>query len=101
MSTVPMGWAGAIAVIVVAELTTKLVAGVPPKDTAVAPVKFAPVMITDVPPAGVPELGLTDVTVGVGVGTKVNWSLALTVELPVGVVTMTSIVPAASAGAVA
>ena len=36
--------------ICVAELTVKLVAAVPPKDTAVAPVKLVPVMTTEVPP---------------------------------------------------
>ena len=41
------------------ELTTKLVAGVAPKLTAVAPVKRVPVMVTLVPPAVGPKLGLT------------------------------------------
>jgi hypothetical protein len=42
----------------------KLVAGVLPKVTAVAPKKLEPVMVTLVPPAVVPEFGLTPVTVG-------------------------------------
>ena len=42
------------------------VAGLAPKFTAVAPVKFVPVTVTDVP-AG-PDDGLTPVTVGAGGG---------------------------------
>ena len=44
----------------------------PPKLTAVAPLKLVPVMTTEVPPDAVPDVGLTEVTVGVG---------ALTVKL--------------------
>jgi hypothetical protein len=62
-STVPADWAGEVAVIEVAELTVKLVAATDPKLTAVAPVKLVPVMVTDVPPAVIPRLGLTLVTV--------------------------------------
>ncbi len=46
--------AGETAVIWVSELTTKLAAAVPPKLTAVAPVKPVPVMTTLVPPAARP-----------------------------------------------
>ena len=42
----------------------KLVAAVAPKLTAVAPVKPVPVMVTEVPPASGPAVGLTAVTVG-------------------------------------
>ena len=42
----------------------KLVAAVAPNSTAVAPVKLVPVMVTDVPPAGGPLVGLMPVTVG-------------------------------------
>ena len=63
MSTVPVP-AGEVAVIWVAELTVKLVAGVAPNATAVAPVKPVPVMVTDVPPADGPDAGEIDVTVG-------------------------------------
>jgi hypothetical protein len=38
-----------MAVILVAELTVKELAGVPPKLTAVVPLKFEPVMLTEVP----------------------------------------------------
>src|ERR1700681_3051905 len=62
-STVPVP-AGETAVIDVAELTLKLVAAVGPKSTAVAPVKFVPVMLTDVPPPAGPPFGFTSVTVG-------------------------------------
>jgi hypothetical protein len=51
-------------VIWVAELTVNEVAGVPPKLTAVAPVRFVPVSTTVVPPAMGPELGATAVRVG-------------------------------------
>ena len=62
--TVPAASAGSTAVICVVELTVKLVAAVLPNITAVAPVKFVPVMTTEVPPATGPVLGLTAVTVG-------------------------------------
>jgi hypothetical protein len=39
-----------------------------PKFTADAPVKFVPVIVTDVPPALEPDDGLTPVTVGAGGG---------------------------------
>jgi hypothetical protein len=56
--------AGEIAVISVALSTTKLVTGVEPNLTAVARVKWSPVIVTLVPPAAGPEDGLTPVTVG-------------------------------------
>ncbi len=65
-----------------------------------APVKSVPVMVTTVPPWVVPEVGLTEVTVGAGV-TKVKWSAGEVAEVPAGVVTVVSTVPAASAGVVA
>jgi hypothetical protein len=51
----------------VALSTVKLVAAEPPKLAADAPVRFIPVMVTDVPPAVVPEVGDIDVMVGAGV----------------------------------
>jgi hypothetical protein len=65
MSTVPGASAGDVAVMDVAEFTVKDTAGVTPKSTAVAPVKFVPVMATTIvgPPAG-PVDGGTLVTVG-------------------------------------
>ena len=47
-----------------APLTEKVVAAVLPKSTAVAPVKFVPVMTTLVPPPARPLVGLSPVTVG-------------------------------------
>jgi hypothetical protein len=63
MSTVPDPL-GAVAVICVAVLTVKLSALVIPNCTAVAPAKFVPVIVTDVPPEDPPVLGRTLVTVG-------------------------------------
>ena len=62
-STVPVP-AGAVAKIEVAELTVKLVAAVAPKFTAVAFVKFVPVMVTLVPPVVGPVVGVIELTVG-------------------------------------
>ena len=62
-STVPVP-DGLAAVIVLSALTVKLVAGVVPKSTAVAPVKSDPVIVTDVPPASGPAAGLMPVTAG-------------------------------------
>ena len=53
MCTVPVP-AGDVAVICVALLTVKLVALALPNFTAVAPVKFVPVIVTIVPPAADP-----------------------------------------------
>ena len=55
-----------MAVIWVALLTVKLVAVVAPNLTAVAPVRLVPVIVTLVPPAVGPAVGLTEVTVGGG-----------------------------------
>ena len=62
-STLPSPF-GDTAVIELAELTTKLAAGVLPKSIAVAPVNSEPEMLTLVPPADDPLGGLTEVTVG-------------------------------------
>ena len=62
--TVPAEPAGETAVICVALFTTTPVAGDPPKETAVAPVKAVPWITTLVPPAVGPELGVTEVVVG-------------------------------------
>jgi len=70
--------AGTVAVICVSELTVKF-AAVPLKVTAVAPVKFRPVMTTDVPP--VPWLGVKLETVGV------TENCAVLVAVPPGLVT--------------
>ena len=64
-STVPMVPAGLTAVIVVSLTTVTLVAATPvPKSTSEAPVKLVPVIVTKVPPAAEPVVGLRPVTVG-------------------------------------
>ena len=60
----PTAPAGEVTVMDVAELTTTFDAALAPNFTPVAPVKFVPVMVTDVPPAAGPLVGLNDVTVG-------------------------------------
>jgi len=45
----------------------KLVAAVPPNETAVAPVKFVPVIVTLPPPATLPLVGVNEVIAGAGV----------------------------------
>ena len=58
---------GETAVIEVALLTVKLVAFKLPNSTAVAPVRFVPEIVTEVPPEATPLDGLIPVTVGGGV----------------------------------
>ena len=65
--TAPALWAGAVAVICVPLLTVKVVAGVPPNDTPVAPLRLVPVRTTEVVPAIGPEAGARLVTVGTAV----------------------------------
>jgi hypothetical protein len=91
--------AGEVAVIDVALVIVNVLAAVPPKLTAVAPVKLVPAIVTEVPPTAGPEDGLTRVTAG-GV-TYVYWSLVLVALVPPGVTTLMSTVPAAPTGAVA
>ena len=76
---------GTTAVICVGELTVKLVALVFLNFTTVAPVKFVPVMTTDVPTG--PDVGTNDVIVGAAAGpvTVKSWLL---VAVPLGVVTL-------------
>ncbi len=62
-STTPVP-GGSSAVIIVGETTVKLVAGVVPKSTVVAPVKAVPVIVTVVPPDAGPSVGLMLMTVG-------------------------------------
>jgi len=81
----------------VAETTTTFVAELAPNFTAVAPVKLVPVIVTDVPPAAGPLVGLNDVTVGAATYVKLTTLL----EVPPGVVTVTVAAPATPAGEVA
>ncbi len=87
--------AGAIAEICVLESTVNDVAGVLPKVTDVAPVKFVPVSTTVLPPAAEPVPGLT--VPRVGAEKYVNETLLL---VPFGVTTLTWTVPAEWAGEV-
>src|ERR1051325_8334835 len=66
--TAPAACAGVVAVIDV--LLTKLtpVAAVPPRVTVAPLTKFVPVIVTDVAPFVLPELGEMAVTVGAGAG---------------------------------
>jgi hypothetical protein len=98
-TTGPAGSSGEVAVIDVFEFTAKT-AATDPNATEVAPVRFDPVMVTDVPPPTGPELGLTSVTVGTGT-TNVNVSAGPVRLVPLGVVTVMSTGPADSAGEVA
>ena len=61
-STVRTELGGTVAVMEVALLTAKPVAAVPPKSTAVTPMKSDPVMVTALPPPVDPELGETELT---------------------------------------
>ncbi len=82
---------GEVAVMELGLLTVKVAALPEPKSTAVAPVKLAPVTVTDVPPAKGPADGLTEVTVGAEVYR--NWSAVLVALVPPAVVTMLLTVP--------
>jgi len=62
--TAPALPAGVVAVIVVAFTTVTPVAAALPNVTVAPAAKFVPVMVTDVPPASGPLLGLTLLTVG-------------------------------------
>jgi hypothetical protein len=68
----------------VAETTENDVAAVPPKDTAVAPVRFVPVIVTVIP--DVPDTGLKEVMVG---GVEVLNTNPANVPVPPAVVTDT------------
>jgi hypothetical protein len=63
-STVPAEPAGEVAEIELSLFTVKLAALVAPKLTAVAPVKFEPVIVTTSPPAVTPIAGLTALIAG-------------------------------------
>jgi hypothetical protein len=61
---VPADSSGVVAVICVSDTTVNWAAESNPNDTPVAPVKPDPVIVTDVPPATGPAVGLTPVTTG-------------------------------------
>jgi hypothetical protein len=62
----PVAWAGVIAVIVVALTTLTLVAALLSKLTVAPERKLLPMIVTDVPPAVVPDWGLIELNVGAG-----------------------------------
>jgi hypothetical protein len=74
----PAAPAGVAAVIVVLLTTTTLAAATPPIVTVAPETKFVPVIVTAVPPAVVPLLGLTPVTVGAGPVTAANVAICIT-----------------------
>jgi hypothetical protein len=63
-ATVPALSAGVVAVIVVLFTTTTFVAAELPNVTVAPDTKFVPVIVTDVPPARPPLLGVMLLTVG-------------------------------------
>jgi hypothetical protein len=99
-STSPAACAGAIAVIELGEFSVNDAAGTPPKLTAETPIKFEPLIVTDVPPAVVPVAVPRLVTTGAG-DWKVNRSAAEVSDVPAALVTVTSTVPADSAAVMA
>jgi hypothetical protein len=66
ISTVPAASEGEVAVMVVEFTMVNPLPATVPNVTAVAPVKFVPVMVIPVPPAVLPVFGVTAVTVGAG-----------------------------------
>ena len=78
---VPLVPLATTAVILVALTTVKEVAAVPPKLTAVAPVKLVPVMVTIAPDAA--DDGVNELMLGAGINVKLLEELAV----PPGVVT--------------
>ncbi len=66
--TLPEVPAATVAVILVALTTVKALAAVPPKLTAVAPVKLVPVIVTICPVF--PDVGVKEVMAGAGVAVK-------------------------------
>jgi hypothetical protein len=95
-STMPTLPAGEVAEMLLA-LTEAGVTCVPPKLTAVAPLKPVPVIVTEVPPVTGPYEGAMALTTGGGA--YVNW-VGL-VALPPGVTTVTPTGPVLPAGDVA
>ncbi len=65
-STCPAVWAGATATIMPEPLTVNEAAATPPNETAVAPDRLLPEIVTDVPPAVEPVLVLRLLTTGIG-----------------------------------
>jgi hypothetical protein len=88
--TDPAAWVGVVAVMTVGPVTWNDGGAAPPNSTAVAPVKWLPVIVTGVDPPAGPSVGATEVTVGCV--TKENDVPAAAV--PPAVTTETPTVPA-------
>ena len=86
---------GVTTVMLVAETTTTEVPGLPPKVTVAPDLKFIPVMVTDVPPAAGPDVGLMEVIVGGALAVKPPLSVAV---CPSGLITTTFTGPAVITG---
>src|SRR5262249_41081923 len=76
--TAPAAPAGVVAVICVPLTTTTFVAAAPANVTVAPLTKFVPVMVTAVPPAAGPLLGVTLLTVGTGPETAENVTICIT-----------------------
>ena len=99
-STAPAACDGVVAVMLEALATFTEVAATPPKLTVAPDTKFVPLMVTEVPPLLAPLLGDIEVIVGGSAPAVVNVKPPARVPAwPSGLVTMTSTVPAACAGA--
>ena len=81
---------GTVAVICVPDASTVKLAFLPPNVTAVAPVKFVPLIVTEVPTG--PAAGVKSAIVGPGITVK----LPTLVAVPPGVVTVTGPLVAAA-----
>jgi hypothetical protein len=73
---------GVVAVMVVGETTVNAAAGAPPKLTPVAPSRYCPLIVTEVPPAGGPVAGLTLEMMGASTTSALNWSMPSDPALP-------------------
>ena len=91
--TAPATWGLVLAWTTVGLVTVKDVAAVAPKWTAVAPMNPVPVILTVVPPLVVPDVGVSEVTVGVGAMKVYSWAVP-DVAVPPAVVTWTLTAPA-------
>jgi hypothetical protein len=82
-------------------LTVNAAAAVVPKDTPEAPVKPLPVSVITELPGVPPDVADRLVTAGTAAAVAVKWSAEPVLDVPLGVVTVRSTVPAAKLGAVA
>src|SRR5947207_15940265 len=97
-STVPGAPAGATTLIDVSECIVNVAVAVP-KKTCLAVEKPLPLMVSLVPPPVGPDVTLSPVTDGTPVAVvKVKWSAVPLADVPHGVTTVTSTVPAAATG---